>query len=202
MAARIGASGFNLPVAAKVFTPTVYRSAEDYAADMQKIADQEGAGITIEPWDYRYYAEKVRKAKYDLDENEVKPYLQLDKLREAMRVETLRFFAHVMRDNRSVLELVDADYDLKHIYRLILNSETYQRSSIPRSRPAPEHFAHYIVRRLDAEVLLGESLGCERIELYNIADDRFETRNLAEQHPEQVSRLLAMWDQWKGSLPE
>src|SRR6185436_13054363 len=38
----------------------------------------------IEPWDYRYYAEKVRKAKYDLDENEVKPYLQLEKLREGM----------------------------------------------------------------------------------------------------------------------
>ena len=40
--------------------------------------------ITIAPWDYRYYAEKVRKAKYDLDENEVKPYLQLEKLREGM----------------------------------------------------------------------------------------------------------------------
>ena len=40
--------------------------------------------IKIEPWDYRYYAEKVRKAKYDLDQNEVKPYLQLDKLREGM----------------------------------------------------------------------------------------------------------------------
>ena len=39
-------------------------------------------GIKIAPWDYRYYAEKVRKAKYDLDQNEVKPYLQLDKLRE------------------------------------------------------------------------------------------------------------------------
>ncbi len=36
------------------------------------------------PWDYRYYAEKVRKAKYDLDQNEVKPYLQLEKLREGM----------------------------------------------------------------------------------------------------------------------
>jgi peptidyl-dipeptidase Dcp len=51
---------------------------------MQAIADKEGAGIAIEPWDYRYYAEKVRKAKYDLDENQVKPYLQLDKLREGM----------------------------------------------------------------------------------------------------------------------
>ncbi len=57
---------------------------EEEVADMQKIADAEGAGITIEPWDYRYYAEKVRKAKYDLDSDEVKQYLQLDKLREAM----------------------------------------------------------------------------------------------------------------------
>jgi peptidyl-dipeptidase Dcp len=51
---------------------------------MQAVADREGAKIKIEPWDYRYYAEKVRKVKYDLDENEVKPYLQLEKMREAM----------------------------------------------------------------------------------------------------------------------
>jgi peptidyl-dipeptidase Dcp len=51
---------------------------------MQAIADAEGGGITVEAWDYRYYAEKVRKAKFDLDENEVKPYLQLDRLREGM----------------------------------------------------------------------------------------------------------------------
>jgi peptidyl-dipeptidase Dcp len=53
-------------------------------ADMQAEADKAGAKIKIEPWDYRYYAEKVRKAKYDLDESEVKPYLQLEKLREGM----------------------------------------------------------------------------------------------------------------------
>jgi peptidyl-dipeptidase Dcp len=53
-------------------------------ADMQAIADAEGAGITIEPWDYRYYAEKVRQAKYDLDSDEVKQYLELEHLREAM----------------------------------------------------------------------------------------------------------------------
>ena len=66
-----------------VWTPAVARVREE-VADMQAIADKEGAKIKIEPWDYRYYAEKVRKAKYDLDENEVKPYLQLEKLREAM----------------------------------------------------------------------------------------------------------------------
>ena len=42
-----------------------------------------GPKITIEPWDYRFYAEKVSKAKYDLDESEVKPYLQLDNIVQA-----------------------------------------------------------------------------------------------------------------------
>lgn len=53
-------------------------------ADMQKVVDAEGGNFKIQPWDYRYYAEKVRKEKYDLDQNEVKQYLQLDKLREGM----------------------------------------------------------------------------------------------------------------------
>jgi peptidyl-dipeptidase Dcp len=67
----------------KVWPKAVARVKEE-VADMQKIADEEGANITIEPWDYRFYAEKVREAKYDLDLNEVKPYMQLEKLREAM----------------------------------------------------------------------------------------------------------------------
>jgi peptidyl-dipeptidase Dcp len=66
-----------------VWKPAVARVHEE-VADMQKIADAEKAGVTIAPWDYRYYAEKVRKAKYDLDQNEIKPYLQLEKLREGM----------------------------------------------------------------------------------------------------------------------
>ena len=53
-------------------------------------------------------------------------------------------------------ELVDAHYDLRHVYRLILNSRTYQQSSIPRSDSpdAAAQFACYPVRRLDAEVLI------------------------------------------------
>ena len=66
-----------------VWKPAVRRVHEE-VADMQALADKEGAGIKIEPWDYRYYMERVRKAKYDLDQNEVKPYLQLEKLREAI----------------------------------------------------------------------------------------------------------------------
>ncbi|MBK7853467.1 MAG: M3 family metallopeptidase [Bacteroidetes bacterium] len=66
-----------------VWKPAVNRVHEE-VADMQALADKEGAKIKIEPWDYRYYAEKVRKAKYDLDQNEVKQYLQLENLREGM----------------------------------------------------------------------------------------------------------------------
>jgi peptidyl-dipeptidase Dcp len=64
--------------------PAALARVDEEVMDMQDIADAEGADITIAPWDYRYYAEKVRKAKYALDSDEVKQYLQLDKLREAM----------------------------------------------------------------------------------------------------------------------
>ena len=52
--------------------------------DMQALAYANGDNIIIEPWDYRFYAEKVRKEKYDLNSEEVKQYLQLDQLTEAM----------------------------------------------------------------------------------------------------------------------
>ncbi|WP_299214087.1 M3 family metallopeptidase [uncultured Aquimarina sp.] len=64
--------------------PAAIARVKEEVADMQAVADANKDNITIEPWDYRYYAEKVRKKKYDLDSDEVKQYLQLDKLREAM----------------------------------------------------------------------------------------------------------------------
>ncbi|QHQ40815.1 M3 family peptidase [Microbulbifer hydrolyticus] len=64
--------------------PAAVARVHEEVADMQAVADAEKAGIKIEPWDYRFYAEKVRKAKYDLNSDEVKQYLQLDKLREGM----------------------------------------------------------------------------------------------------------------------
>lgn len=66
-----------------VWNPAVEKVHEDVAA-MQKIISAERGEFKLAPWDYRYYSEKVRKAKYDLDQNEVKPYLQLEKLREGM----------------------------------------------------------------------------------------------------------------------
>lgn len=67
----------------KVWPAAIARVKEE-VADMQEVADKEGAKIKIAPWDYRYYAEKVRKAKYDLNSDEVKQYLQVDNLVPAM----------------------------------------------------------------------------------------------------------------------
>lgn len=95
----------------KVWPAAVARVHEE-VADMQAIADAEakagkGPKITIEPWDYRYYAEKVRKAKYDLDESEVKPYLQLDKLRDAMFWSAGRLYDLGFRENTGTIPVFD-----------------------------------------------------------------------------------------------
>ncbi len=64
--------------------PAAIGRVKEEVADMQALAEKDVKGIKIEPWDYRYYMEKVRKDRYDLDQNEIKPYLQLDKMREGM----------------------------------------------------------------------------------------------------------------------
>jgi peptidyl-dipeptidase Dcp len=64
--------------------PAAVARVREEVRDMQALANAEGANITIEPWDYRYYQEKVRKARYDLDEAAIKPYMQLERLREGM----------------------------------------------------------------------------------------------------------------------
>ena len=102
-----------------VWPAAIARVAEE-VADMQAIANTNGDNITIEPWDYRYYAEKVRVAKYDLNSDEVKQYLQLDKLREAMFYVAGRLFNYkfgpvpvgsvpVFHEDVNVWEVTDLD---------------------------------------------------------------------------------------------
>jgi len=66
-----------------VWGPAKSRVAEE-VAEMEQLSSAEGSNAPIAPWDYRFWGEKVRKAKYDLDENEVKPYLQLSRMLEGM----------------------------------------------------------------------------------------------------------------------
>lgn len=75
----------------KVWRPAVARVAEE-VVDMQEVAAARGEDTDIEPWDYRFYAEKVRQKKYDLDESQIKPYLQLDKLLQAQFWVALELF--------------------------------------------------------------------------------------------------------------
>jgi peptidyl-dipeptidase Dcp len=58
--------------------PAATARAKAEGADIQAVIDQEKGGFKLQPWDWNFYAEKVRKAKFDLDENEVKPYFEIN----------------------------------------------------------------------------------------------------------------------------
>ncbi len=67
----------------KLWEPTMKIAKRD-VKDMQAIIDREGGNFKLAPWDWWYYAEKLRKEKYDLDENEIKPYFSLENTRDGM----------------------------------------------------------------------------------------------------------------------
>lgn len=67
----------------KLWTPALAR-AKGELAEMQMIIDQEGGNFKLESWDWWYYAEKLRKEKYDLDESELTPYFKLENVRDGM----------------------------------------------------------------------------------------------------------------------
>jgi peptidyl-dipeptidase Dcp len=105
--------------------PAAIARVDEEVADMQAVANTNGDQLKIEPWDYRYYAEKVRQKKYDLDSDEVKQYLQLDKLTDAMFYVAGRLFNYkftpieagkvpVFHQDVNVWEVTDKDSG-KHI---------------------------------------------------------------------------------------
>ncbi|MBE3110876.1 MAG: M3 family metallopeptidase [Acidobacteria bacterium] len=65
----------------KLWKPALVRAKAE-AADMQALIGKEGRDFKLEPWDWWYYAEKVKKAKYDLDDNALRPYFQLENVRD------------------------------------------------------------------------------------------------------------------------
>jgi len=60
--------------------PAATARARAEAADMQALIDKQKGGFTLAPWDWQYYAEQVRKAQYNLDESQIKPYFELDRV--------------------------------------------------------------------------------------------------------------------------
>ena len=67
----------------QIWRPALKKVHEE-VAEMQAIVDSENGGFTIAPWDYYYYAEKVRQKKYDLDESKVREYFALDSVRNGI----------------------------------------------------------------------------------------------------------------------
>jgi peptidyl-dipeptidase Dcp len=74
-----------------VWGPARRRVGEERDA-LQEMVAAEGGNFALAPWDWRYYAEKLRKARYDLDESEIKPYLPLDSIIEAAFYTANRLF--------------------------------------------------------------------------------------------------------------
>jgi peptidyl-dipeptidase Dcp len=71
-------------------------------AKLENVARCEGLNEPIEPWDWRYYAEKIRQAEYDLDEAEVKPYFVLDHMVQAAFDTARRLFGVTFTERRDV----------------------------------------------------------------------------------------------------
>ena len=67
----------------KLWTPALERAKKE-RDDMQALINKEGGKFKLESWDWWHYAEKVRKAKYDLDESQIKPYFKLENVLDGL----------------------------------------------------------------------------------------------------------------------
>ena len=70
-----------LKLLSQLANPAVEQARKE-AADIQKLIDEQKGGFSLEPWDWNFYAEQVRKAKFDLDENQIKPYFEVSTVLE------------------------------------------------------------------------------------------------------------------------
>jgi len=96
------------------------------AADMQTLIDQQGGGFKLQPWDWQFYAEQVRSARYALDEEQIKPYLELDSvLVNGVFYAANRLYGLTFRERKDipvyqpdvkVFEVFDADTSLGLFY--------------------------------------------------------------------------------------
>jgi len=84
-----------------VWEPARARAMQD-RDELAKIAASEGGNFAITPWDWRYYSEKLRKAKHDLHEAELKPYFELDRMIEASFETARRLFGLTFQERSDV----------------------------------------------------------------------------------------------------
>ncbi len=101
----------------ELWTPSIKRAKME-AADMQKIIDKEGGKFKLQPWDWWYYAEKVKKEKYDLDEEMLRPYFKLENVIEGAHLVANKLYGLQFTERKDipvyhpdvkVFEVEDAD---------------------------------------------------------------------------------------------
>ena len=83
--------------------PPMTSRAQSEIRKMQALIDAEGGGFRLAPWDWQYYAEKVRKAEYDLDESQIKPYFEADRvLRDGVFFSANRLYGVTFRERKDI----------------------------------------------------------------------------------------------------
>jgi len=83
--------------------------------DMQAIADKTGSNITIEPWDYRFYQEQVRKSRYDLDQAQLKPYFELDNIIQGSLYAANRLYGLNFREITGTVPVFEPNMRVWHV---------------------------------------------------------------------------------------
>jgi peptidyl-dipeptidase Dcp len=95
--------------------PAAVARVKQEVADMQRLAKKEGKNITIEPWDYRYHMEKVRKQRYALDQNEFKNYFALENMIKASYAMAERLYGYAFREITGQVPVFHADVRVFHV---------------------------------------------------------------------------------------
>jgi peptidyl-dipeptidase Dcp len=89
--------------------PAAVARVKEEVADQQALAKKLGDNITIEPWDYRYYQEKVRKERFDLSQEEVKPYFQLNSILDGMFWAAGQLYGYDFKENTGAVPVFHPD---------------------------------------------------------------------------------------------
>ena len=82
----------------QIWTPALAKAKQE-CAEYQKMIKADDPAAKLQPWDWRYYSEKLRKAKYDLDDDVVRPYFSLDNVREGAFATANKLYGITFREN-------------------------------------------------------------------------------------------------------